>query len=265
MSHVDAVSRRNLLKLSLGGACGLLATGVAQGADPTAQQTQGPFHPLARRANGTTVDQRIQRWVDQDSDLTFVSDNPGTAYGQLIYVEGVVTDEAEQPLEGAQVEIWQACVSGRYNHRRDPNSREWLDPNFQYWGKATSDAEGKFMFRTVVPGAYKASDSWIRPPHIHAKLARRGYRELTTQLYFEGVEFYYGRRFWPAEVLPRLNAADGILQGVPASQRDGIVARARVPAADEPFEAESRVCSYRLVLERAQATADPALSPLFAQ
>jgi len=256
------VSRRNMLKLSLGG---LLAAGVARAAEPTAQQTQGPFHPLARRANGSTVDLRIQRWIDQDSDLTFVDDSPGTAYGQQVYLEGVVRDEAEQPVEGAQVEIWQACVSGRYNHRNDPNDREWLDPNFQYWGKATTDAEGKFMFRTVVPGAYRASDTWIRPPHVHMKIARRGYRELTTQLYFEGVEFYYGRRFWPASVLTQLNAADGILQGVPVSNRDGIVAQAREPEADEPLEADSRVCSYDLVLERVQTTADPALSSLLSR
>lgn len=265
MNAPQSVSRRNMLKLSLTGAAGLLASRVAEAGEPSAQQTQGPFHPRALRLDGTVVDRRILPYLDQDSDLTFVQDEPGSAYGQVVYLQGQVLDEQDAPIEGAQVEIWQACVSGRYNHRNDPNDREWLDPNFQYWGKATTDAEGRFLFRTIVPGAYKASDTWIRPPHVHAKIARRGFRELTTQLYFEDVEFYYGRRFWPAETLARLNAADGILQGVPTRQQAGIVASARVPAADEPFEQESRVCSYQLVLESAQANLDPRLGPLFAR
>ena len=83
------------------------------------------------------------------------------------------------------MEIWQACESGKYNHPSDPNTAP-LDPNFQYWGKAVSDNEGRYRFRTIVPGAYPADTGWVRPPHIHFKIARLGYVELITQMYFSG-------------------------------------------------------------------------------
>jgi len=35
-----------------------------------------------------------------------------------------------------------------------------------------------------MPGAYPASGNWIRPPHIHIKISKPGYRALTTQMYF---------------------------------------------------------------------------------
>ena len=172
--------RRDLLKLSLLGGAGLLAAPhLAHADEPTPGQTEGPFHPLGRGVDDlgepTVIDRRILQHLDTDSDLTFVTDQPGAARGQLIYVSGRVLDELGDPIEGAFVEIWQACVSGRYNHRSDPND-EWLDPEFQYWGRATTDAAGRFLFRTILPGAYRASANWIRPPHIHCKLSQRGFR-----------------------------------------------------------------------------------------
>jgi protocatechuate 3,4-dioxygenase beta subunit len=49
-----------------------------------------------------------------------------------------------------------------------------------------SGSDGAFRFRTVVPGAYPASPTWTRPPHIHLKVAKAGYLELVTQMYFPG-------------------------------------------------------------------------------
>ena len=50
-----------------------------------------------------------------------------------------------------------------------------------------TNAEGAFRFKTIKPGAYPADDKgWIRPPHIHFRVSRRGYHELVTQMYFAG-------------------------------------------------------------------------------
>jgi protocatechuate 3,4-dioxygenase beta subunit len=35
-----------------------------------------------------------------------------------------------------------------------------------------------------MPGAYAVSANWLRPPHIHYKISKRGYQQLTTQMYF---------------------------------------------------------------------------------
>jgi protocatechuate 3,4-dioxygenase beta subunit len=58
------------------------------------------------------------------------------------------------------------------------------DPNFQGWGMVQTDADGNYSFTTIKPGAYPVGDGWSRPPHIHYKVSRRGYHELTTQMYF---------------------------------------------------------------------------------
>lgn len=256
-------SRRNLLRASFGGAAGLLlgGAGTAFGGTPTVAQTEGPFHPMPQRRNAAgdlvSVDQRLISTVDRDSDLTFVSDAPGTAIGQQALVTGIVRDETDRPLANAEVEIWQACVSGRYNHKSDPSS-EWFDPEFQYWGRATSDASGRYSFRTVVPGAYRANGNWIRPPHIHYTIRRRGFRELTTQMYFSGVTFYYGNRFWPADVLAQLNERDQILRSIRTDQRASVIAQGRDPLASEGLEAGMKVFSFDITLEAVPHTTLPA-------
>lgn len=173
---MENLSRRTILKAlgTIGGVTALAP--IAKSAElcgpTTPRQTQGPFYP--------SRDQ-----VDKDTDLTRVRGSSETAQGRVIYVEGVVQDNDCQPVADAYVEIWQACASGRYNHPGDPNPAP-LDPHFQYWGIARTDANGNYRFKTIYPGAYPADENWMRPPHIHFKVHKWGYRELTTQLYFEG-------------------------------------------------------------------------------
>ena len=175
------MNRRTLLKNSLFSGAALVgasqmafAKGLCE-LQKTPAQTEGPFYPV--------VDQ-----VDKDSDLVVVDGAKSSAAGEIILIEGVVQDQFCNPVRNALVEIWQACVTGKYNHPSDENPAQ-LDPNFQYWGKAVTNAEGFYRFRTIIPGAYPADKNWIRPPHIHFKISRRGYVELITQLYFENEKF----------------------------------------------------------------------------
>lgn len=175
------ISRRSLLK-TLGIAGGSVAVGslasasLAQAAlsckTGTPPQTQGPFYP-------------VKDQIDKDVDLTRVAGSSRVAKGRVILVGGYVTDLDCRPVADAYVEIWQACATGKYNHPGDPNTAA-LDPDFQYWGIAKTDAEGAYRFRTIYPGAYPADKNWMRPPHIHFKVHKWGYHDLVTQLYFEG-------------------------------------------------------------------------------
>lgn len=195
--HTNKSSRRDLLQIGLTALGSLIVAPVAQGAplcQVTPDQTEGPFYPVK--------DQR-----DKDMDLTSVVGSNGKALGQVIGIEGVVVDQNCRPVQGVLVEIWQACASGKYNHPGDPNPAP-LDPHFQYWGKALSDANGFYRFKTVLPGAYQANKTWRRPPHIHFKIQKLGYRELITQLYFEGES---------------LNAKDLILQELSPEQQKNVV------------------------------------------
>ena len=63
-----------------------------------------------------------------------------------------------------------------------------MDDNFQGWAIIPSGKGGAFRFKTVFPGTYPAAEGWMRPPHIHFKVTKRGYVEVITQMYFPGEE-----------------------------------------------------------------------------
>ncbi len=175
------INRRNLLRNGIISTAALLTMSLNANANSTETckvgqktppQALGPFYPIVAQ-------------IDTDSDLIQVAGATVGAKGKIVIIEGLVTDQRCLPVPGALVEIWQACESGRYNHPSDPNTAP-LDPNFQYWGKAVTDNQGKYKFRSIIPGAYTANADWVRPPHIHFKVARLGYIELITQMYFAG-------------------------------------------------------------------------------
>lgn len=193
-------TRRDLLKNTLLAGAGLIVTNVAEAAPgqcsraKTPIQPEGPFYPI--------VDQ-----LDKDNDLIRVQGSTEIAKGQVVIVQGFVRDQNCEPVVGALVEIWQACHTGRYNHQSDPNTAP-LDPNFQYWGKAVTNARGQYRFRTIVPGAYPAGQGWVRPPHIHFKVSKLGYLELITQMYFAGHS---------------LNSRDQILRRLPQNDQAKVI------------------------------------------
>jgi protocatechuate 3,4-dioxygenase beta subunit len=119
-----------------------------------------------------------------DADLTRQHD--GEPQGQRIVVHGRVLDGDGRPVPGTLVEIWQANAGGRYRHVVDT----WpspLDPNFTGLGRTLTDAEGRYAFTTIRPGAYpwgNHDNAW-RPAHIHFSLFGRAFvQRLVTQMYF---------------------------------------------------------------------------------
>lgn len=175
--------------LALGGAAPLLA-----GTGATPAQVEGPFFP-------------IRPQDDTDTDLTRIAGRAGRARGERVDVYGHVRDEAGEPVAGALVDVWQANAHGRYAHEADPNPAP-LDPDFQGWARLTTDAEGRYRVRTIIPGSYPVRDGWARPPHIHFKVAKRGFGELITQMYFAG---------------NALNDVDHLLQALPGPERARLV------------------------------------------
>jgi protocatechuate 3,4-dioxygenase beta subunit len=49
--------------------------------------------------------------------------------------------------------VAQANTHGRYTHPSDTNPAP-LDPNFEGFGVQNTDAEGRYRFKTIKPGAY---------------------------------------------------------------------------------------------------------------
>jgi protocatechuate 3,4-dioxygenase beta subunit len=121
-----------------------------------------------------------------DSDLTL--GHGGQPIGERIIVGGRVLDEDGRPVPHTLVEIWQANAAGRYLHRVDTHDAP-VDPNFTGCGRALTDAEGRYRFVTIKPGAYpwlNHGNAW-RPAHIHFSLFGPALcTRLVTQMYFPG-------------------------------------------------------------------------------
>ena len=121
-----------------------------------------------------------------DADLT--RQHEGEPLGERIVVHGRVLDEDGRPVRGALVEVWQANAGGRYRHEVDDHPAP-LDPNFSGAGRCLTDAEGRYRFTSIRPGAYpwRNHDNAWRPAHIHFSLFGRLLAErLVTQMYFPG-------------------------------------------------------------------------------
>lgn len=157
----------------------------------TPSQAEGPFYPIP--------DDRL---YDQDNDLVKLEKETRQAGGEIFHLSGVVMDSSGVPVPGAQVEIWQCDVNGRYIHPRDGASGK-KDRYFQGFGKTVTQAAGEYYFRTIKPVPYTG-----RTPHIHFKVfAPQGQELLTTQMYLAGEP---------------LNDFDGLYRRIHDSERAGV-------------------------------------------
>ncbi len=124
-----------------------------------------------------------------DNDLILNYAKPGEmAIGQRILVHGRVLDERGRGVPGVLVEFWQANAGGRYRHKKETYLAA-IDPNFGGVGRAITDEDGYYWFKTVKPGAYpwpNGVNDW-RPAHIHFSIFGHAFAQrLITQMYFEG-------------------------------------------------------------------------------
>ena len=120
---------------------------------PSAEMTLGPFFPreFAKGAN----------------DLTTFEGRK--VAGAVIEITGRVVQGDGKPLDNAVLEIWQASPAGRYD-----------DPAFLGWGRAATDSNGIYTFRTIKPGAVPG-----RAPHVNFLILFSGLmRQLQTTMFF---------------------------------------------------------------------------------
>ena len=174
-----------------------------------------------------------------DHDLILNCATSGLPIGERIIVHGYVRDANARAVRNALVEIWQANAGGRYRHRNDSYIAP-IDPNFGGCGRALTDDDGHYVFRTIKPGPYPWRNNtadW-RPSHIHFSLCGSGWAQrLVTQMYFEG---------------DPLIASCPILRTVPSER----AARALIARLDRNAGVELDCLAYRfdIVLRGARAT-----------
>jgi protocatechuate 3,4-dioxygenase, beta subunit len=187
---------------------------VAQTSLPrTPGQILGPFYPL--------------KPLPATSDLTRVPGRSGRAEGHILNVMGRVLNLSGDPVRNATVEVWQANAHGRYTHPSDQNPAA-LDPNFDGSATLSTDAEGRYRFKTVKPAAYPAGPNLMRPAHIHFQVTGRQDR-LVTQLYFDGDPY---------------NATDPFLNS--AARKELLITKLLDPTSE--FEPDSKIARFDIVL-----------------
>jgi len=90
--------------------------------------------------------------------------------GEVTEVSGKVVQLDGKALDNVIVEIWQADGNGRYDN-----------PGFFGWGRAATDAQGNYLFRTIKPGAAQGRASHINVLVLYSGLMR----QLQTVLFFD--------------------------------------------------------------------------------
>jgi hydroxyquinol 1,2-dioxygenase len=105
-------------------------------------------------------------------------------------VSGRVIDLHGKPIAGAVLDVWQTQTNGLYD------SQDASLDGLHMRGKFTSDAEGRYLIRTVQPVNYPIpSDGPVgamlkatgrhpwRPAHIHFVVSADGYAPVTTHIF----------------------------------------------------------------------------------
>jgi catechol 1,2-dioxygenase len=148
--------------------------------DATPSTVEGPFHSAApARRNGD--------WI---------SGGPERQRAEPMVVRGRVTDTDGTPIAGASVDVWQADDAGHYDSQ-DPGQELG---NLR--GLFTTDDDGGYWFRSVVPASYPVPTDGpggellramgrhpMRPAHIHFRVEARGHRPVTTHVFVAGDQY----------------------------------------------------------------------------
>ena len=103
--------------------------------------------------------------------------------GEPVWVHGRVTDAEGKPIVGATLDVWQANEDGFYDVQQ-----KGVQPDMNLRGLFTSDAEGRYYFRSAYPRWYpipydgsvgdmlRALDrNPNRPAHLHFIVSAPGY------------------------------------------------------------------------------------------
>ena len=115
--------------------------------------------------------------------------------GPELFANVRVTDPDGRPIQGVEVDVWQASPAGFYENQ----DLEQADMNLR--GRFYTDENGKFWFRSVKPACYPVpTDGPVgellraqhrhpyRPAHLHFLGFKAGYKTLITQVFVDDDE-----------------------------------------------------------------------------
>jgi hydroxyquinol 1,2-dioxygenase len=110
--------------------------------------------------------------------------------GEPIFVDAWVKDQNDNPVAGAEIDIWHSSTEGYYENQ-DP-----VQADMNLRGKFTTDAEGHISFRTIKPAGYPIPVDGpvgdllraqrranMRPAHLHFLIYKPGFKTHISQVY----------------------------------------------------------------------------------
>jgi protocatechuate 3,4-dioxygenase, alpha subunit len=135
-----------------------------------------------------------------------------------VRLHGAVLDGAGAPVPDALLEVWQRDADGRVV--AEPGSRRRDRGTFTGFGRAATEADGSYEFRTVLPGPDASGARWA----LLTVFARGLLHHLFTRVYFvaEGED----------------EPTDALIERLPAERRRTLLAR---PGADGAYRFDVRL------------------------
>jgi hydroxyquinol 1,2-dioxygenase len=135
-------------------------------------------------------------YVAGAKDMPMWADIAAGAPGEPAYVSGRVLDVNGKPIAGAVLDVWQTDGEGFYDVQRPGGNEHYAR------GRLTTDADGRYGFRTVKPVSYPVpTDGPVgkmllgmgrhpyRPAHVHVIATAPGYERVATHLFVEGDKY----------------------------------------------------------------------------
>jgi len=110
--------------------------------------------------------------------------------GPILLAEGIIKDTDGNPIEGAEIDIWQTAPNGLYASQDDAQD------TYSFHGLMTVGTDGRYAFTTVKPVEYTVPmdgpvgdilracgrHPW-RPSHLHYIVKAPGYKSLVTEIF----------------------------------------------------------------------------------
>ena len=155
-------TRRDLLRV---GAAAVTSFGIG-GRFAFAQEDLSPT-PACESGQAATLRQTEGPFYKPRTPQRSLLREPGMK-GAPLDLSGFVLTRTCQPLARVLVDLWHADDKGEYDNA-----------GFRLRGHQFTDAEGRYLFRTIAPASYVG-----RTRHFHVKVAAQYRPVLTTQLYF---------------------------------------------------------------------------------
>lgn len=110
--------------------------------------------------------------------------------GEALFFAGQVRDAHGAPVAAAKVDVWHSSTTGLYENQ-DPTQAE-----MNLRGVFTTDADGRFRFRSVKPAGYPVPVDGpagkllavqgrhnMRPAHLHFLIYKPGFKTIASQVY----------------------------------------------------------------------------------